>query len=78
MHMARSPAPAVAEVIADGVDGFVVPQDPSTLADRIARLLADPELRARLVENGARKLRERYSWEKLADRLGAVYDHLLS
>lgn len=71
------PAPAIAEVISDGVDGYVVAQDPAALAARIVDLLGDSELRARLVGNGRRKLMERYSWERLAAQLGDVYDHLL-
>lgn len=39
---------AIPDMVADGEEGFVVPiNDSGTIADRIARLAADPELRAR-------------------------------
>lgn len=36
--------PAVAEVIADGVDGYLVPQDPKSISDAICQVLFDRSL----------------------------------
>jgi len=47
----------VPELVEDGVCGFLVPPgDAATLADRIERLLRDPELRQRLGAAGRRKV----------------------
>jgi glycosyltransferase involved in cell wall biosynthesis len=56
------PIPAVSEVIADGVDGVLTPQDPRRIADAIVDLLQDPALAARLGAAGKRKTDERYTW----------------
>jgi glycosyltransferase involved in cell wall biosynthesis len=44
------------DIVCDGVEGFVVPAgEPVALADRIARLRADPELRQRMGEASRRR-----------------------
>ena len=43
------------------------------LADAFVRLHADPALRGRIGDTGARRLRERFSWDRLADELNALY-----
>jgi glycosyltransferase involved in cell wall biosynthesis len=59
------------EVVRDGENGFVVPpNDPAALADRIARLAADPELRRRLGETGRGDVR---SWDDAAREMLARY-----
>jgi rhamnosyl/mannosyltransferase len=46
----------------DGVSGFVVaPRDPGRLAEAVARLIADPSLRARLGRNAAARAREHFT-----------------
>lgn len=44
---------------------LVDPYDPGNIADRIKRVLTDPETRRRLVERGFRRSRE-FSWDKCA------------
>jgi glycosyltransferase involved in cell wall biosynthesis len=59
------------EVVRDGENGFVVPpNDPAALADRIARLAADPALRRRLGEAGRAGVR---SWDAAAREYLARY-----
>jgi glycosyltransferase involved in cell wall biosynthesis len=59
------------EVVRDGENGFVVaPNDPAALADRIARLAADPGLRRRLGEAGRAGVR---SWDAVAREILARY-----
>jgi glycosyltransferase involved in cell wall biosynthesis len=71
------PAPAAAEVIADGQDGFVVSdQSESTIADRLIQLLDDPAEAARLGQRGAAKVAQRFTWERLAARTAAIYRSL--
>jgi D-inositol-3-phosphate glycosyltransferase len=59
------------DTVVDGVTGIhVPPREPEALADALNRLLAAPDLRRRLGRNGIRRVRSRYSWERVAD--GAV------
>lgn len=51
------------EVLHDGVNGYLVPAgDPTALADRIIRLLADPESRRRMGAAGRELVRDRFTF----------------
>jgi len=66
----------IPEIIADGENGLLVDrEDPEALAEAISRILADPELRRRLVAKGFETL-TRFSWEKMADEVDDVYREL--
>lgn len=69
--------PAVREVIADGMDGFLVPPDPAAIADRILALLGDPAMAQRMGEAGRQKALAHFTWDKLAAKTLAVYESLL-
>ncbi len=57
----------VPEIIRDGVDGLLVePDRPEELAKALERVLVDEELRARLVENGAQRVRQRFTVARFA------------
>lgn len=59
----------VDEAVRDGVTGLLVPEgDESALAAAISRLLADPELRARMGAEG-RAFARSFSWEQAAKDL---------
>ena len=54
--------PSVAQ---DGVNGFTVPvEDPAAVADRLLRLINDPELRVRMGNEGRRIFAERFTLER--------------
>jgi glycosyltransferase involved in cell wall biosynthesis len=54
----------VLDVVADGETGLLVPSgDAAALASAIERVLADRDLRERLVEHGRRRVREAFSVE---------------
>lgn len=68
----------VPEVLADGVEGLVVPPgDPGALAGALAELAADAELRERL-GTAARERARRLNAEEVTGRLEAIYAELLS
>ncbi|MAF65474.1 MAG: hypothetical protein CMJ84_07435 [Planctomycetes bacterium] len=63
------------EVIRDGVNGFVAnPFDVEVFAERIARLLRDPTLRAQMGAEGLRLLTEHFTIERLTDEFLEEYE----
>ncbi|HEY4176133.1 MAG TPA: glycosyltransferase family 4 protein [Kofleriaceae bacterium] len=69
---------AVACVIRDGEDGFLVPcGQPAPLAVAIEKLLGDDELRARMAARGNAKVRAEYDWRVVIDKVRAIYERLL-
>lgn len=69
--------PAVAEVISVGQDGLLVPQEPAAIADAICQLLGSPSQAQAMGEAGRRKVRERYTWERLAALTEQAYFEVL-
>jgi glycosyltransferase involved in cell wall biosynthesis len=68
----------VPDVVREGEDGFLVePGDVDALADRLARLAADPALRERLGAAGRARVIPRYSVERLVDDIDLLYRSLL-
>jgi glycosyltransferase involved in cell wall biosynthesis len=66
------------DTVQDGVTGLLVPpRDPGALAERIARLLAQPRLRAELGGAGLRRVRTRYSWDQIAAETESVYERVV-
>ncbi len=67
----------LAFLVQDGVTGYVVPaDDPQALADRLIQLVKDPEGRHKMGEQAAAYAQE-YAWEKIADRILALYREVL-
>jgi glycosyltransferase involved in cell wall biosynthesis len=55
--------PGIRDVIEDGMNGLLVPaRNPQALADAIAKVLSDKELRQRLVTEGLKTVEERFTW----------------
>ena len=70
---------AVAEVVADGVTGVLVPPErPPAIADAVLRLLADETLRARLGAAGREAAVERFDAEHAADVFVQAYEAALA
>ncbi len=60
--------------VEDGATGLLVPpQDPAALAAAIGSLLVRPRLRAAMGAAGRRRVEERFSWDRCARRIAAVY-----
>jgi glycosyltransferase involved in cell wall biosynthesis len=64
-----------AELVADGVNGLLCePSDPRGLADAIVALLGDPARARKMGRNGRRIAREKYTWDRVADRFIGIYE----
>lgn len=69
----------VPDVVRDGVDGFLVdPGDVEAMAERLAALAADRDLRARMGRAGRAEVHERYSVDRLLDDMDQLYRRLLA
>ena len=63
-----------AEVVEDGVSGFVVPpKNPVLLAQRIQELLGNPQRAAEMAEAARRRINEQFSLERLAREHESLY-----
>ena len=62
------------ETVIDGVTGLIVPEhDPASLADALARLLADPELASRLAEAGRHHVEQGFTLERSVSILRSLF-----
>lgn len=74
----------IPEVVVDGDTGYLVDYDPARpeqlergLAERISRLLADPEQAKEMGEAGRRRVLEHFSWSAIADKTAGLYSGVL-
>jgi L-malate glycosyltransferase len=66
------------EAVEDGRTGFLVPpSDAAALAQAISTLLEDPSLRSRLGAAGKRRVVERFSLDRMALEMQALYTRLI-
>ncbi|MBW4580201.1 MAG: glycosyltransferase family 4 protein [Tildeniella nuda ZEHNDER 1965/U140] len=65
--------PAIAEVISDGSDGFLVDQTAKQIADRLLDLLLNPIQATAMGTAGKHKVESRFTWEKIAEQVEGVY-----
>jgi len=64
-------------VIRDQVSGYLIAShDPAAYAERIGRLLDDPEMAQQMGRRG-RLLAQRFSWTRTADRLQMLFDRVV-
>lgn len=69
-----SDVPGCRQFLRDGIEGFLVPPgDPHALAQQIARLAADPELRARMGAAARRRLLEGYTTDAVRKSIRDIY-----
>lgn len=65
--------------IKDGETGLLVPpRDPATLAERLAYLLARPELRRRMGHAARKRVEHEFTWATVAERTAALYESVLA
>ena len=61
---------AMPELVEEGTTGFLVnPGDVQTLAERLIRLLRDPELSIRMGQAGVSRVAEKFMWAQVVQRL---------
>ncbi|PSN11808.1 glycosyltransferase family 1 protein [filamentous cyanobacterium CCP5] len=69
--------PAVADVITKGVDGYLVEQQPESIADDLIDLLKNPATAKSMGAAGKAKVEARYTWPKLAAATLSAYEKVL-
>ena len=63
--------------VADGKTGYLVPpKDPEALAGRLLRLLSDENLRDRMGRAARRRIKEHYTWERVARLAAAAFSEV--
>jgi glycosyltransferase involved in cell wall biosynthesis len=68
----------IPEVVEDGRSGLLVPpKDANALADALRKVFADPALARRLGHHGRTETVPRFTWDRLVDRLDAIYREVL-
>ena len=66
------------DVIAEGVDGLLAkPDDPADLAVKLLELLSDPEKRKRMGQNGRIKTLERFTWDRITEKMEHIYRNVI-
>jgi glycosyltransferase involved in cell wall biosynthesis len=69
----------VPDLIQDGAHGLLVEaQDPEGLASAVARLLSDPDLRARMGEDARRRQQAEFTIDAAVHRLELLYEELVA
>jgi L-malate glycosyltransferase len=72
-------AGGIPEIVEDGVTGYLVPpRDGKALAEAITRLLQNDALRKRMGEAGLRRVRERFTVERMVRETAAAYAELVT
>lgn len=68
----------IPEVITDGVHGRLVPAgDPAELAAALESFHRHPDATRRLGLEGGRRVRDQFTWKRVAEQFEAVYDEVL-
>jgi len=69
----------VKEVVTDGEDGLLVPVgDSQALAEAIARVLGDQDLRERLIANAKRKVEAYFSLDQMVKNHELLYQEVMT
>ena len=71
-----TPEVGVASIVRDAHAGVVVDGDPASLGGVMARLAADPALRATLGANGRELAATRFTWDVVAGQMEALYSRI--
>ncbi|WP_404791361.1 glycosyltransferase family 4 protein [Altericista sp. CCNU0014] len=69
--------PAVSDVITHGIDGYLISQNFNEIADRICQILSNTTQAQAMGEAGKNKVKQNYTWDKLAEKTEFIYKKLL-
>ena len=68
----------LSEVIVDGETGFLIPpRNEEAIAEKIIKLIEEPELRQNLGANGRKFVLDNYDWNLCAKKMEEVYESIL-
>ena len=72
--------PAVSEVITHEKDGYLVSpsQEPAEIAEKIIFLLENETVSSQLGAAGKKKVDEKYTWQRIAQRVEGIYKNLVT
>lgn len=70
--------PAVADVITDGVDGFLVEQSAESIAKRLLDLLRQPKIAEEMGQKGYQKVQQNFTWSAIATKVDKIYRKILA
>lgn len=74
-----TPVGGIPDFLTDGETGvFCQSRDPDSIAAAVLRIQNDPALRAKLVSNGERLVRDRYGWDGIASSIQEMLTNLSS
>jgi phosphatidylinositol alpha-1,6-mannosyltransferase len=60
----------ITDFLKDGETGLVSEvKNPRSIADKVEKLMKDPEVRDRLTENALSMVKEKYDWDRIADEM---------
>ena len=75
MPVVATPVGGIRETVINGETGLLVPTgDPAALAGAIRRLLDEPDLARRLAGEARRRVRERYSEQRMVELTLGLYE----
>lgn len=70
-----SDLPAIRDVIVHGDTGWLVPQKtPEAIANAVAKLLAEPDLRRQLTVSGRNRVVQNFDWVAVSSRYESLFD----
>jgi glycosyltransferase involved in cell wall biosynthesis len=72
-----SPVGGIEDYLCDGENGFHIRRDPRDIAAKLDRVLSEPDLHARIREEGLATVKN-YAWEKIAGQYLNLFDELLA
>jgi len=68
----------IQDIIIEGETGLLSEQkNPDSLAEKIIQLLSDEQLRKKVIENGFKLVKEKFTWEAISDRFLNIYKEVI-
>ena len=73
-----TPVGGMSEIVEDGINGFIVSQDPTSIAGAIRKLLNDPSLCHKMGKSARALIEEKYDILKVTKRYEDLYEAVIS